>query len=503
MSQTDFIPRAEHEAAIAELKDQLERQRFTIEKFKKLLLGRSSEKSAVNVETGAVQESLFEQEDPPLPSSATPSSEPSEESTEKKPKRRPRFGAKLEREVVELELDEPERICECGEVQQKIGVETAEKLEFIPATVKVLEIHRHKYACGKCKASGVQTAPIQPTAFPKSAVTDATRAHFLVQKFVDHLPYYRQSSILKRNNVELSDATIGRYTIQAADLLAPIVIAMCDEVLASTYIQADETTFPVLKTEKAKPGAHRAYLWTYGIPWSTVVFDYRHDRSGRHPTEFLERFQGIVQSDRYGGYNRLREREDICDVACWAHARRKFVEAEPSAGRRVQPMLKLIAALYSVEKKAREAGLGASARRELRQQHSKPVLSEIQDLLDALAPSIRPQSPISLAVDYVLTHWQALEVYVEFGEVEIDTNLLENSIRPVALGRKNYLFAGSETGAEAAATIYSITETCRRIGLNPYKYLVEVFRRFARAETIDPDFYRVLTPVRFKAEAAK
>ena len=166
-------------------------------------------------------------------------------------------------------------------------------------------------------------------------------------------------------------------------------------------------------------------------------------------------------------------------------------------------MLKLIGALYAVEKKAREGGLEASARWELRQEHSKPVLAEIRDLLDTLTPSIRPQSPIGQAVDYVLTHWQALEAYLEFGEVEIDTNLLENSIRPVALGRKNYLFAGSETGAEAAATIYSITETCRRIGLNPYHYLVEVFRRFARVETIDPDFCRALTPVRFKAEATK
>ena len=317
-----------------------------------------------------------------------------------------------------------------------------------------------------------------------------------------HLPYYRQSSILRRNDVDLSDSTIGRYVLEAADTLVPVVVGMCDEILSSGYIQADETTLPVLKTEKAKPGAHRAYLWAYGIPRSTVVFDYRDSRSGRHPTEFLERFRGIVQTDRYGGYNAIRKREDILDVACWSHARRKFVDAESSAGRRVKPVLELIARLFGIEKHAREHEISHEARAALRREHAIPVLKEIRATVRGLLPSVRPKSPIGKAVDYALMHWEALEVYVEFGQVEIDTNLLENSIRPGAIGRKNYLFAGSETGAEAAATIYSITETCRRIGLNPYDYLVEIFRRLARVEIKDADFYRSLTPVRFKTESA-
>jgi transposase len=497
MSEAELITKVEHDAAIAERDDRIAQLEFTIEKFKRLLLGRSSEKAAVNLETGAVQQSLFDEDDPSLPSSATRS--PKKQLDAPKT-RKPRFGVRLERKVVELTLDESERCCPCGETQTSIGVDKSEKLEFIPATVKVLEIHRHRYACSRCKASGVRNAPLFETAFPKAAVTDATRAHFLVQKFVDHLPYYRQAAILRRNDVELSDSTIGRYVLEAADTLAPVVIAMCDEVLSSRYIQADETTLPVLKTERSKPGAHRGYLWTYGIPWSTVVFDYRRSRSGKHPTQFLERFRGIVQSDRYGGYNPVRERDDILDVACWAHARRKFIEAETSAGRRVKPILKLIAGLYGVEKEAREDQLSSEARAALRQGRASPILKDLRRTIKDLLPSVRPKSPLGQAIEYTLTHWEALEVYVEFGQVEIDTNLLENSIRPVALGRKNYLFAGSDIGAEAAATIYSITETCRRLGLNPYRYLVELFRRLARVEILDPDLYRSLTPMRFQAE---
>jgi transposase len=496
MSTGELITKAEHDSAIADYEDRIAQLEFTIEKFKRILLGRSSEKPAVNLETGEVQKSLFEEEDPPLPSSATKS--PRNPKADSKP-RRPRFGAHLKREIIELTIDESERQCSCGATQKSIGIEKSEKLEFIPATVKVFEIRRHKYACAACKSSGVQSAPCLETAFPKSAVTDATRAHLLIQKFVDHLPYYRQSAILKRNDVELSDTTIGRYVLEAADLLAPVVIAMCDEVLSSSYIQADETTLPVLKTEKSKPGTHRAYLWTYGIPWSTVVFDYRRSRSAKHPTQFLERFRGIVQSDRYGGYNPVRKRDDILDVACWAHARRKFVEAETTAGRKAKPILKQIASLYGVEKQARESGLSPEARGALRREESKRILDGLRPAIEALAPTVRPKSPIGQAIEYALTHWDALTAYVEFGQVEIDSNLLENSIRPVALGRKNYLFAGSDVGAEAAATIYSITESCRRLGLNPYQYLLEVFQRFARTEERAADFYRSLTPAAFKS----
>jgi len=332
-------------------------------------------------------------------------------------------------------------------------------------------------------------------------VTDDTRAHFAVQKFVDHLPYYRQSAILRRNGVELCDETIGRYVLELADRLAPIVLIMRAELLASDYVQADETTLPVLKTERAPPGAHRAYLWAYGIPRSTVVFEYQLSRSGQHPKDFLKDFSGTLQTDRYNGYDSVRKRGDIIDVACWAHCRRKFDEAKTTAGRRTRSVLKKIGKLYGVEKQARKEGMGAAARAELRQKHALPILVKIRDELIHYSVTVRPSTPFGEAISYALKNWEALTVYTGLGHVEIDTNLLENSIRPIALGRKNYMFAGSPVGAEAAATLYSITETCRRIGVNPYKYLTSILRTLA-TEKMSPELMQSLTPVRWAAAQA-
>ena len=353
--------------------------------------------------------------------------------------------------------------------------------DIVPASARIVEIHRHKYACS-CKQAGVQSAPAYPTAFPRSVVTDDTRAYLVVQKYVDHIPCYRQEKILARNGIQISDETIGRYIRETADLLEPIVWAMRAELLASNYLQVDETTLPVLKAERASPGSHRAYLWSYGIPWSTVVFDYQLTRSGKHATEFLEEFQGVLQSDRYAGYNAVREREDIIDVACWAHARRKFKEAEVTAGRRTQSILEKIGRLYAVEKRAREERLDPEARTHLRVEHSGPVLAELNDELTRLAVTVRPSTPLGKAIEYAHANWHPLTEYVVRGGVEIDTNLLENSIRPIALGRKNYLFAGSPGGAEAAATLYSITETCRRIGIDPLAYLKDALHQLATEE---------------------
>lgn len=506
MSNAGVVSKAQYDEAIARIaerdtvvedyKDRIAELEYIVEKFKRLLFGRSSEKRALNLETGAVQEMLFEGEE----SLASVEDEVADKKPRPRRPRGPRFRADLEREIVERTIDEKDRCCSCcGKVMPSIGVEKSEKLEFIPAKVRVLEVHRHKYACGTCKQGGVETAPVLPTAFPKSGITDDTRVHFVVQKFVDHLPYYRQSAILRRNGVELSDASIGRYALETADRLAPIVWSMRRELVSSSYLQVDETPLPVLKTERSKPGAHRAYLWTYGIPWSTIIFDYQHCRSGRHATAFLEEFRGILQNDRYAGYNELRRRDGITDVACWAHARRKFVDAELTAGRRTKPILQKITQLYAVEARAREQELTAEARSDQRQKQSKPILDDICGELTRLNVTVRPSTPIGKAIEYALGNWAALTAYVNLGEAEIDTNLLENSIRPVALGRKNYLFAGSPVGAEAAATLYSLTETCRRIGTNPYAYLKDVLRVLALTDDRTDDFFREITPVRWTA----
>jgi len=275
---------------------------------------------------------------------------------------------------------------------------------------------------------------------------------------------------------------------------------MREELLASSMLQADETTIPVLGTERAKPGAHRGWLWAYGIPRGSVVFDYTRTRAAQHPSGFLEGYEGILQTDEYEGYSAVRRREGVIGIGCWAHARRRFLDAERVSGRKSRPIIEEIQKLYAVEREARERGLAPDERAALRRRESKPVLDELCRLLRDLVVDVRPESPLGDAVLYALNHWDVLTAYVEHGEAEIDNNLLENSMRPVALGRKNYLFAGSELGAEAAAILYSLTESCRRLGVNPEAYLVDVFRRIATVDPKDGDSIRALTPARWTTE---
>lgn len=512
MSDAATISRAEHEAAVAtavaeaveDREKEIARLHERIGQLQHALWGRRSEKQPPSPDA-PFQSALFSSEEVVVPPETDEESEDEQAQAEtpaRLPKKRsgkPRFGPNVERKIIDIELPEAERACTgCGKTMPSIGFESAERAHHIPARIVVHEERRHKYACG-CKQGGVTTAPTVPSAFPKSRVTDELRAHVIVNKFVDHCPYYRQSAMLRRLGYEISDSTLGRLGIEAADRVAPIVVAMREELLASNMLQADETTIPVLKTERAKPGAHRGWLWAYGIPHGSVVFDYTRTRAAQHPSGFLEGYQGILQTDEYEGYGAVRRREGVIGIGCWAHARRRFLEAERVSGRKCRPIIEEIQKLYAVERHARERGLAAEDRAELRRRESKPVLDEIRRLLRDLVVDVRPESPLGDAVLYALNHWDALTGYVEHGEAEIDNNLLENSMRPVALGRKNYLFAGSELGAEAAAILYSLTESCRRLGVNPEAYLVDLLRRLATVDPKEGDAIRALTPARWAA----
>jgi len=502
MSNTATITVEEHETRVAEHLDRIEYLEFQNEKLKHMLWGRRSEKQVIPpgapFQSMLFTEAVVEVEDPEA------EEQPADEKKKKKKKRRkskPIVPDDAPREVVDHELPEEEQVCGCcGKQLRDIGYESSLRLQFIPAHYVAIEDRRHKYACS-CKGAGVRSVPPAPNAFPKSRITEETRAHVVVQKFVDHLPYYRQSTILRRMGIEISDRTLCHYGIESADRLAPIIVAMRDELLASSCLQADETTIPVLKTEKAKPGAHRGYLWAYAQPRGTIVYDYCRGRGADHPRGFLDGYSGILQTDRYEGYRSLWRQESIVDVACWAHARRRFADAMKTARRRTEPIILLIRKLYSAEKRAREGQLAPADRARLRVERSRPILDAIKGHLDGLVISERPTTPLGEAVAYSLNHWPALKRYVEHGEAEIDNNLLENSMRPVALGRKNYLFAGSEIGAEAAAILYSLTETCRRLRIHPNAYLVDVFKRLATIDCTDGDAIRALTPARWKAES--
>jgi transposase len=499
MSNAQVISKAKYDEAIATIADReglIARLEARVSKLQQLLFGRRSEKQVI-LPGAPFQSELFSDAEYEV-SEPEDDSEPAPK--KKRGKSKPRFDEDVEREIIDVELDERDRECEdCGGRLEDIGVETSERAHIIPARVVVRETRRHKYACG-CKGAGVCSAPLPPSAFPKSRVTDETRAHVVVQKFVDHCPYYRQSAILRRSGVEISDRTLCHYGIESADRLAPIVVAMRDELLASNCLQADETTIPVLKTEKAKPGAHRGYLWAYAQPRGTIVYDYCRSRAGDHPRGFLEGYEGILQTDRYGAYDSITARSEITDVACWAHARRRFVEAAKTTSRRAKPVLHLIAKLYAVEKRAREANLAPADRARLRREVATPILQEVENLLREMVIAALPESVLGDAISYSMNHWPALVRYVDHGEAEIDNNLIENSMRPVVLGRKNYLFAGSEIGAEAAAILYSLTESCRRLKIHVYSYLVDVFRQLATVDPTNPEDIRALTPARWKAQ---
>jgi len=519
MRDAATISREEHEAAVAERdariadleaqltseKSEVLRQKERVANLQHMLWGRRSEKQPPSPDA-PFQSALFSAEDVVLPPEGegddqeddlaegkTPARQP------KKRARKPRFGPNVERKIIDIELPEAERQCSgCGETMPSIGFESAERAHLVPAKIVVHEERRHKYACS-CKQGGVTTTPTAPSAFPKSRVTDELRAHVIVSKFVDHCPYYRQSAMLRRLGYDISDSTLGRMGIEAADRLAPIIVAMREELIASSMLQADETTIPVLKTEKQKPGAHRGWLWAYGIPHGTVVYDYTRTRAAHHPSAFLEGYEGVLQTDEYEGYGAVRRRDGVIGIGCWAHARRRFIEAERVSGRKCRPILEEIQKLYAVERVARDRELGPDDRAALRQRESEPILEALRAVLRELVVDVRPASPLGDAVLYTMNHWDTLVAYAKHGEAEIDNNLLENSMRPVALGRKNYLFAGSELGAEAAAILYSLTESCRRLRLNPGAYLVEVFRSLATVDPTDGDAIRGLTPARWKA----
>ena len=497
MTSADTLTRNEHESilseAVAPLEDKIEHQRYVIEKLQHQLYGRKSEKGVVT-ESGEYQTDIFEED---LPEAVQEEKQAVQAHRRRKP-RKPRYPEGTKRRVVDVELEEADRTCsDCGEVMKDIGYEPSERLHVIPAQVEVEETRRHKYACS-CKKGGVRIAPVKSSAFPKTQITDETRAHFLVQKFVDHLPYYRQSKILGRSGVDVPDCSLCRYGLESSDVLVPIVIAMKYEILSSSYLQADETTLPVLKTRSESPGAHRGYVWAYGVPRGTVVFEYQYGRGAKYPNAFLSAFEGVLQTDRYKGYDELHSRECIIDVACWAHARRKFAEAQKYSKKRTKPILLAIKKLYGVEKEAREAMLAPEDRARLRKIKSLPVLEHLKKLIAHESIRARPTTPLGEALQYARNAWEALVRYIDHGAVEIDNNLLENAIRPIALGRKNYLFAGSEGGAEAAANVYSITETCRRLGIDPYAYLCDVFANLVNLPA--PEEYLRMTPARWKQD---
>jgi transposase len=367
-------------------------------------------------------------------------------------------------------------ICgQCGKPTTLIGYEQSEQLEVEPAKYFVVVTKREKRACQDCEEQGVACAPLPARIIEKGLASDRVVIDTVVSKYADHVPLYRQSVILERESgLEISRATLDGWVMQVGELLRPIVGAMRQELLSGSYIQADETTVGV-QMHDGRGQNHQAYLWQYGRPGASVVFDFRLGRERDGPKRFLGDFAGRLQSDGYGAYDQVGG-EGIVHAACWAHARRKFFDAV-KLNAQDQTSIRIVAqmdGLFAIDAEARAGGLTQEARHGLRLEKAPPLLEQLQAGIEAARAGALPQSALAKACNYTLTLWGRLTRFLDYPELELSNNVAENSMRPVALGRKNWIHIGSKEAGPRVANILSIVETCRRLALPVREYLASV-----------------------------
>jgi transposase len=376
-----------------------------------------------------------------------------------------------------------ETVCpQCQGELRKLGEDVSEMLEYVPASFVVIRHVRTKLSCTKCDCIVQAEAPSRP--IERGVAGPGLLAHVLVSKYCDHLPLYRQSEMYARQDVELERSTLADWVGSTSRLLQPLVEALRRYVTAADKLHADDTPVPVLAPGQGKTKTGR--LWTYvrddrpagDSAAPAVWFAYSPDRKGEHPERHLEKFRGTLQADAYAGFNQLYENGRIEQAACWAHVRRKFYDLEQAHASPVaREALVRIGALYGIEETIR--GKPPDERRAVRQAQSKPLLDFLPQWFEATLSKLSRKSETTVAIRYALSRWEALTRYIEDGHIEIDNNAAERSLRGVALGRKNYLFAGSDTGGERAAVIYSLIGSAKLTGLDPEAYLREVLTRIA------------------------
>lgn len=370
--------------------------------------------------------------------------------------------------------------CEqCGQERPVIGYETREELVCEPATFYVRVSKREKRGSHCLEEQGVATAPAPAQIVPKSKLSNEFVIEALAQKYQEHVPVYRQCAVLEREHgIELNRKTVGDGILAAGDLLRAVARSQAVELKAGGYIQADETPVPC-QTEEKSGRNHKAYMWEYSRPGGPVVFDFQMSRARSGLAEFLKGFQGKLQSDGYAAYDKLGE--GIVYVGCMTHARRGFVDALKIAPENPLPaeIIDRMGKLYAVEAQGREAGMDAASRQALRQEKSAPVMEALKARIGEIRQQIPPGGKLAQACDYTLGQWSRLEEYLKDGILEIDNNWCEGAMRPLALGRKNWLHIGSEPAGPKVAAIASIVETCRRLDINLRQYLKDILPKLA------------------------
>lgn len=446
--------------------------------------GRSSEKLTHEQLLLALNEADKAAEAETAPASAPepePEPAPEPERAPRKPTGRRALPASLPRRIERYEPTDAQKHCDtCGKDKKCIGHESNELLEFEPAKLVVIEQQRLKFACDTCE-NGVVIGPVGPKPIEGGLPGPGLLAHVVVSKFKDHLPLYRQSNILGRLGVDIADATLGGWIAEAAKLLREIWERMCAQVLLPIVMAVDDTPIRVLDRDH-KDGVKRGHMWCYvgydcGKP-ATVAFVYTPTWRGEGPRTFLKDRVGYIQCDGYKGL------EDLfggpvpvrcIKVGCMAHSRRKFHEAFVAKDKRAAAPLRSIQALYAIEDEAREAGLSGEARRLVRDERSRPHVEALRKWLDENTKSINPKSGLGKAITYANNQWASLIVFLHDGDIPIDNNFVENKIRPIALGRRNWLFLGSDASGDNAAIIYSVLAACVLAEVEPEAYLRDVF----------------------------
>ena len=376
-----------------------------------------------------------------------------------------------------------EAVCpQCQGELRTLGEDVSEMLEYVPASFVVIRHVRTKLSCTKCDCIVQAEAPSRP--IERGLAGPGLLAHVLVSKYCDHQPLYRQSEIYARQGVELERSTMADWVGGCSRLLEPLVEALRGYVTAAGKLHADDTPVPVLAPGQGKTKTGR--LWTYvrddrpagDTAAPAVWLAYSPDRKGEHPAQHLEKFRGTLQADAYAGFNQLYEDGRIEPAACWAHVRRHFYDLEQAHSSPVaREALQRIGALYGIEEPIR--GRPPDERRAVRQAQAKPLLDSLRQWFEGTLSKLSRKSETTVAIRYALSRWDALTRYIEDGHIEIDNNAAERSLRGVALGRKNYLFAGSDAGGERAAAIYSLIGSAKLNGLDPEAYLREVLTRIA------------------------
>jgi transposase len=477
----------EHAAELQAARNGLQEQVLRNEQLKlrmaKLLrqrFGASSEKLRTAIEQlelilGDLEEQIAETAptEPQQPSAPEPA-----DIARRKPARRP-LPENLPRTTVAHAA--PCACPKCGGTLHRLGEDVTEVLDYVPAMFRVIRHVRPKLSCRGCDSIAQAPAPSLP--IHRGLASPALLAHVLVAKYADHCPLYRQAEIYARGGVELDRSTLADWVGQIARLVRPLVDAVGAHVMAADRVHADDTTVPVLEPGLGKTNTGR--VWCYvrddrpfaGQTPPAVLYCYSPDRKGEHPRQHLERFRGILQADGYQGYARLYDR-GVTEAACMAHARRKFVDVYKSdKSPLANDALQRIAGLYAIEATIR--GSTADARLAVRAQQSAPLFADLRGWMEKTLPRLSGKSDLAGAIRYSLSRWDALSLVLRDGRVCLDNNAAERAMRPIPLGRKNWLFAGSDAGGERAAAVYSLTETAKLNGLDPEHYLRQVLERIA------------------------